>query len=284
MMNSYISKDLTIEEIETMDFSTLVAVVREPNMCSGGRETIRTAIKEGNIAGALNILEVGSNTGYSSIEFAITLPDSKVTGIDINPLSVAFATEKAKSYNIKNVEFICSDATNLPFENNVFDVLFVSNVTSFIPDKKTALKEYIRVLKPQGLIVAAPISYQSLPPYHVVKKVEAAIGASLTVADRAQWTDYFEKAGLSLYFSKSYEYVCSTYQEINEYVEMVMAQDHLKYYSLEIQQELSKRLQYFYKLFDENLSYAGFDILIYRKTDPNNIPILHKTRTRGGTN
>ena len=279
-MNSYVNKDLTVKEIEKMDFSTLVAVVREPNMCSGGRETIRTAIKEGNIGGAVNILEVGSNTGYSSIEFAITLPNSKVTGIDINPLSVAFATDKAKSYHIKNVEFLCSDATNLPFEDNAFDVLFVSNVTSFIPDKEAALKEYVRVLKPQGLLIAAPISYNALPPYHIVKNVENAIGTSLTVADSAQWTNYFEKNGLSLYFSKSYEYVRSTDQDITEYVEMVMAQDHLKYYSLEIQKELSKRLQYFYSLFDENLSYAGFDILIYRKMDPNNIRILHKTRER----
>jgi len=276
--NLFIQENLTEKSLSKMDFSSLVALVREPNMCSGGKETIRTAIKEGNINQNSKILEIGSNTGFSSIEFATVMPSSQVVGIDVNPISVEFAKNKAEMFDIKNVKFICCDATNLPFEENSFDVVFVSNVTSFISDKEAAIKEYTRVLKPRGLLIAAPISYIKLPPFSIVKEVEKAIGSSLTISDSSQWLEYFEEHDLSLYFSKKYFYIRSKEREIINYVDMVMSQEHLVYYSEDILVALKSRLKYFYELFDENLSYAGFDIFIYRYLDPNNIPILHKTK------
>jgi len=105
--NLFIQENLTEKSISKMDFSSLVALVREPNMCSGGKETIRMAIKEGNINQNSKILEIGSNTGFSSIEFATVMPSSQVVGIDVNPISVEFAKNKAEMFDIKNVKFIC---------------------------------------------------------------------------------------------------------------------------------------------------------------------------------
>lgn len=282
MNKKILEKNLTVTEIEEMDFSSLVAIVREPNMCSGGKETIRTIIKEANLQTDLKILEVGSNTGYSSIQFALDLPHARVTGIDLNPISVEFSKEKAKKYGVKNVEFICANALQLPFEDNSFDVVFVSNVTSFISNREQAISEYLRVLKPHGFFVAAPISYFKLPPYEVVKAVEKAIAAPLIVSNEEQWTSLFDENDLSLYFSKKYRYIRSSKEEIEEYVDMVMSNEHLEAYDMDLQKSLRDRLYYFYDLFDKNLSFACFDILIYRYQDPNDIPILHKTQEWGG--
>lgn len=268
---------ITKSEVEKIDFSSLVAIVREPNMCSGGYETIRTIIKESNIKADASILEVGSNTGFSCLEFASTLPHSKVSGIDINPVSVAFATEKAQRNGIDNVEFYCADGTSLAFEDNTFDMVFCSNVTSFINDRDQAIKEYIRVLKPGGILVAAPIYYREIPPYQIKVDVENAINANIDVWDRQYWESSFGADSLRLYFSEDYKYIKSSEEEIKDYTDMVMSQDHLNEYNSELKETMKKRLKYFYDLFDENLTYAGFSILIYKYLPVNQDPVLHKT-------
>ncbi|AJI14592.1 methyltransferase small domain protein (plasmid) [Bacillus pseudomycoides] len=276
-MTKTIVKDLTISQIETMDFSSLVGLVREPNMCSGGYETIRTIIKESNLKPNARILEVGSNTGFSCIEFASTLPNAEVVGIDINPISVEFSKNKALKNNLENVEFYCSDGTALMFEDNSFDLVFCSNVTSFIQDREQAIKEYIRVLKPGGILAAAPIYYREIPPYPVKSAVEEAIAAKIDVWDRQYWEQSFEKHELQLYFSDDFKYIKSSDSEIENYTNMVMSQSHLAEYDESLKLAMRKRLKYFYELFDENLTYAGFSVLLYRYKSANQEPMLHKT-------
>lgn len=274
-------KFFSISEISQLDFSSLVAVVREPNMCSGGRETIRSIICECNIKNNAKILEVGSNTGYSSIEFAQSLPMSTVIGVDINPTSVEFAKQKANVNNIKNVNFLCNDAKKLPFSDDSFDVVFISNVTSFINEKEEAISEYFRVLRPGGSLIAVPIYYRSNPPIELMKKVSNAIGAILEVWNKNDWIKMIsdQKNDLFLYYQEDFCYVKSEDDQIKNYVSMVMEQEHLQQYSPELRESMRKRLEYFYQLFDNNLEYCGFSILCFKYKDANNIPILHRTKS-----
>ncbi|MDQ0417960.1 ubiquinone/menaquinone biosynthesis C-methylase UbiE [Croceifilum oryzae] len=270
-------ENVTVKEIEQLDFSSLVGVVREPNMCSGGIETLRVIIRESNIRHDAKILEVGSNTGFSSIEFASTLPHAHVVGIDMNPISVAFSKDKAKKFGIDNVEFIQANALKLPFEDDSFDMVFISNVTSFINDRETAITEYIRVLKPGGILAVAPIYYRETPPEHIVTAVEEAILANVTVRDKSYWKEILSGFEIQEYFDQDYKYIKSTEEEMSSYVDMVMSQEHLRSYDEDLVVAMKKRLQYFYELFDENLQYAGFSVMLYRYQSPNDIPILHKT-------
>lgn len=276
-MEGIIKNDLTVSEIEKMDFSSVVAITREPNMCSGGIETLRVIIRECNLRRDAKILEIGSNTGFSSIEFACMMPESEVTGIDINPISVEFSKDKANQFGINNVKFIQSNALELPFEDNSFDMIFVSNVTSFINDRENAIVEYTRVLKPGGVLAAAPIYYRQNPPANIISDVEDAILAKIDVWDKQYWDNLFLSFNMKCYYTQDYKYIRSTQEEIDKYVEMVFSQKHLEAYESEIREALRKRLSYFYELFDVNLSYAGYSIMLYRYKSPNDIPILHKT-------
>ncbi len=265
------------EEIINTDFSNLVSIVREPNMCSGGIETIRVIIRESNLRHDASILEIGSNTGFSSLEFASTLPHAKVTGIDINKQSVAFSKAKAEEHGIKNVEFIQSDARTLPFEDHSFDLVFCSNVTSFINDRDSAISEYLRVLKPNGVLAAAPIYYREIPPFHIKKSVEEAIHSNIDVWDKSFWEETFEDHGLKPYFTEDFKYLESTREEIEQYISMVMSQEHLSTVDPDIKKAMENRLRYFYELFDKNLTYCGFSIMLYKFKPINPEPILHKS-------
>lgn len=90
------------------------------------------------------------------------------------------SVEEARKYAERNgvsdrARFILADTLEIPFEDGAFDIVWCSNVTSFIQDKKKAVSEYLRVLKHGGTLVVAPIYYIDQPPVELVDKVSEAI-------------------------------------------------------------------------------------------------------------
>ena len=75
----------------------------------------------------------------------------------------------------ERVSFVTADALNIPFDNQSFDFVWCSNVTSFIKDKDRAVSEYLRVLKEGGTLIVAPIYYRKSPPGDLLDKVSEAV-------------------------------------------------------------------------------------------------------------
>jgi ubiquinone/menaquinone biosynthesis C-methylase UbiE len=269
--------DLSVAEIQKLDFSRVVALTNEPNMPSGGGATVRRVLELAAPRRGGRILEVGSNTGYTSIEMASWV-DSPVTGLDVNPVSNAFAAQKAARAGIDNVEFVLGDGQGMPFEDGRFELVFVSNVTSFMADHQQACDEYYRVLAPRGMLAVAPIYYRTTPPQQLLKAVEEAIGVPLPVTSEQYWIDVFSRDGVSLIADERYEYIRQSPERIAAYVEQVMDQKHLLDHPAQKIAALRDRLAHFYDIFDENLSYAGYSILVFRDGHPNPEPVLHATR------
>ena len=73
--------------------------------------------------------------------------------------------------NCKNIEYVTADfkgenvtirmdITNIPLDNNYFDVIICNHVLEHIEDDKKALMELYRILKPGGIaILQVPISF-----------------------------------------------------------------------------------------------------------------------------
>ncbi|MEC3978047.1 class I SAM-dependent methyltransferase [Amycolatopsis sp. H20-H5] len=268
---------LSAAEIRALDFSRVVGLTNEPNMPSGGGETVRRVLQLARPRPGRPVLEVGSNTGYTSIELASWL-DAPVTGLDYNPVSNAFAADKAQRAGIDNVTFVLGDGQRMPFEDKTFDLVFCSNVTSFMTDHEKAIGEYYRVLSARGVLAAVPIYYRTAPPESLRSAVEEAIGVPLKVTDKDYWADMFSSEGVSLVADEPYEYIRQSSERINSYVETVTRQPHLESQPAEKVAALRERLAHFYELFDENLSYCGYSIMLFRVGHPNPEPVLHATR------
>ncbi|WP_051950789.1 class I SAM-dependent methyltransferase [Actinacidiphila yeochonensis] len=268
---------LRVGDVPDLDFSTLVGLVNEPNMPSGGGRTIRRVIDMARLRPGVRVLEVGSNTGYTSIEFASWI-DGEVVGVDVNPVSTAFATEKAARHGLDNVRFDVADGTDLPYRDGTFDLVYCSNVTSFMTDHRGARDEYYRVLAPRGVLAAVPIYYASPPPDDLRRRVGAAIGVDLPVTDQDYWRDLFSDDGSTLIDQETYAYVRQSPESIAAYVRSVLDQPHLARLDARVLDAVGRRLAYFYELFDENLGYARYDILMYRRGHPNPERVLHQSR------
>ena len=97
----------------------------------------------------MKVLDLGCGIGGASRFIADTF-NCKVMGIDITAAYVETAKLISEKIESKNVTFEQADATDLPFDDGIFDVVWTQHVQMNIEDKNTLLKEISRVLKPNG--------------------------------------------------------------------------------------------------------------------------------------
>ena len=105
------------------------------------------------------ILDAGCGSGRHLRALA-KLPGMKIFGVDRNPNDVDEAVKALKEMtDARSVDYsvTCADITALPFENEYFDCVICSEVLEHIPEHEAAVKELVRVLKPNGnLVVSVP--------------------------------------------------------------------------------------------------------------------------------
>ena len=101
-------------------------------------------------AGALDALDVGSGTGFLSLELAAR--GHRVTGVDFAPSMIALAEHKAAERGLK-IRFEQGDAEQLPFARASFDLVISRHVLWTLPHPEAAIDEWLRVLRPGGRLV-----------------------------------------------------------------------------------------------------------------------------------
>ncbi|KAL1856770.1 hypothetical protein Plec18167_009640 [Paecilomyces lecythidis] len=97
-----------------------------------------------------HVLDAGCGPGTITSSFARVIPKGCIIGIDLSETIV----EKARAQDDlpSNCSFQVADITQLPFENDFFDVVYTSQVLSHVPAADVAFKELRRVCKPGGFI------------------------------------------------------------------------------------------------------------------------------------
>ena len=99
---------------------------------------------------SLSVLEVGTGPGF----FAILLAELgvSVTAIDLTPAMLFEAVKNASSL-AGTIRFLEMNAEALDFLDNSFDLVISRNLTWNLPQPETAYAEWVRVLKPGGLLL-----------------------------------------------------------------------------------------------------------------------------------
>lgn len=98
----------------------------------------------------LTVLDVGTGAGFFAILFARA--GHKVTAIDQSARMLLRARENALAWGCK-ADFRKMDAQCLSLPDAAFDVVISRNLTWTLPDAMQAYREWLRVLKPGGLLL-----------------------------------------------------------------------------------------------------------------------------------
>jgi arsenite methyltransferase len=108
------------------------------------------------------VLDLGSGAGTDSLIAAqMVSAQGRVTGIDMTPAMLSKARAAADEMGATNVEFLESEAEQLPFPNESFDVVISNGVIDLIPDKDAVFAELHRVLVPGGRMQIADVTIQN---------------------------------------------------------------------------------------------------------------------------
>ncbi|MDD3436831.1 MAG: bifunctional demethylmenaquinone methyltransferase/2-methoxy-6-polyprenyl-1,4-benzoquinol methylase UbiE [Candidatus Gastranaerophilales bacterium] len=94
------------------------------------------------------ILDLCTGTGDLAGILKARYPQSQVTGVDFSPNMLEIAKKKNP-----RIEFLQADCTQLPFENESFDLCVISFGLRNIEEMEKAISEIYRVLKKGGIFI-----------------------------------------------------------------------------------------------------------------------------------
>lgn len=100
-------------------------------------------------------LEIGSGTGYFSLNLVQLGVIERLTATDISPGMLKRLAATAAALGLEDVKTVATEAEQLPFEDESFDLVFGHAVLHHIPDLERAFAEFRRVLRPGGMIAFA---------------------------------------------------------------------------------------------------------------------------------
>ena len=117
-----------------------------------GRAATLELARAANVVATKRVLDVGSGVGGTSRCLAREFK-CHVTGIDLTEeycRAAAMLSERTGLAGL--VDYRQGDATNLPFPDQSFDIVWTEHVAMNIPDKPSLYREMYRVLKPGGTL------------------------------------------------------------------------------------------------------------------------------------
>lgn len=268
-----------MSNIKNMSYVEFISFLRETNRCPGGKDTIHWILKNSFATAQTKVLEVGSNTGFSSLEVARTVKCA-VLGID----PVVAAVKASQDELSRDAEFIqnlvkfqVGSAYDIPCDSDSIDLIIAGGSTSFMDKKEKAVSEMERVLKPWGILSVTNLYYHTNPPKELLDKVSDVIGVTIHPMKSEDWVNVYTNTGnLELYKYETAKLSPRSKEEIETYIDYFMHKPHIESLSTEEKEEIRARWLSILGIFNENHKYLGFIKALLRKRTIEEEPELFK--------
>lgn len=98
------------------------------------------------------VLEIGPGPGFYSIKVAQKVSAGRLYITDIQPEMLEIVRRRMYKRQITNVDFKIGDGVNLPYEDQIFDLVFLVTVLGEVANQDQYLKEIYRILRPEAIL------------------------------------------------------------------------------------------------------------------------------------
>ncbi|AUI65503.1 MULTISPECIES: class I SAM-dependent methyltransferase [Glaesserella] len=163
----------------------------------GGKVATDWLIANGDFRKDKKVLEIACNMATTAIEIAQQF-GCHVIGIDLDEESLEKARQNIKEHKVEElVQVQRANATKLPFEDNSFDIVINEAMLTMLPQeaKEKAIKEYLRVLKPNGLLLTHDLLVNGENADEVIEKLREAINTTVAPLNKQDWKETFLNCG-----------------------------------------------------------------------------------------
>lgn len=142
---------------------------------------------------ARDVLWIGSGSGRSVLWWAERY-QTPIEGVDPDPAATEAAERAARATGLSRLAtFQTADSTDLPHQEQVFDVVIVHMLQLLGADGAAVIAEAARVARPMSTVIALVPSWLSAPPGEDAAAIERlGIGPRLLV----EWKSFFREAGV----------------------------------------------------------------------------------------
>jgi len=173
-----------------LDFQADVGITKH----NGGYEATNDLLSLCHIQDAHDVLNVGCGIGVASAYIA-KKHGCHVVGVDMSEKMVEWSRRRAREECVEDrVEFHTANVLALPFEGDRFDVVFCESVLAFVEDKPRAIRECMRVAKPDGYVGLNETFWIDEAPPELVARAQASLGTDVPTA--STWQALWEASAL----------------------------------------------------------------------------------------
>lgn len=265
---------MSVATLEKLPYVTLLAHLGESNRPPGGIDTIRRLILNCHIRQGHFILHAGCNAGFSSREI-VRLTGCSAVGVDISPDMAHKADQIAHEQFLQDrLRYQQADMRRLPFNDQQFDVTFSAGALAFVDGHRAAVDQWIRVTRPYGLLADAEMYYRSTPPPELRSRVAEIIGIDVPSHGASYWMDLFSGPLLEPYYDFDAPIKTRNDDDVVEYVRRLV-QHKAGRIADEARAFLEERLIETFRIFNENLGYMSYKIVVRRRLPDNAEPALY---------
>ena len=141
---------------------------------------------------------MGCGGGRTVSKLAAIASQGKVYGVDLSKESVTFASRINKQWiDMGRVEIREASVSQLPFSENVFDLVTAVETHFWWPDLSAGIREVLRVLKPGGAFIIIAEVYKGANTMTAKLAEKYAVVSGMKFLTANEHRELFANAGYS---------------------------------------------------------------------------------------
>jgi ubiquinone/menaquinone biosynthesis C-methylase UbiE len=131
-------------------FAWLYIFCREKLFRDDTERMIRALWPGGKAHAGEKLIELGCGPGFYCCNLAARFPEISVIGVDRSPSQLSWARQKRNALGLNNCRFQSDNVLELSHADDSFDQLVASRLFTVLPNRRRAVAEMYRVLRPGG--------------------------------------------------------------------------------------------------------------------------------------